>query len=180
MEYTFYKIHCINPEINFIYVGSTKDLASRKWAHKSDCYNENRKSYNLKLYKTIRDNGGWDNWNLTIIGKGIYEDRILARIEEQKYINELNSNLNTFKAIMTKEEEKKMKDDYVKNNHLKVLANKKIYRDKNKEVIKTKYLENIDLQNKRKEKTICDCGGSYTYSHKAEHIKSKKHQSFKK
>jgi hypothetical protein len=122
MEYTFYKIHCSEPNIDFTYIGSTKNISDRRWAHKSDCNNINKpKKYNLKLYKTIRENGGWDNWNLTIIGKGIYEDRILARIEEQKYINDLNSNLNSFRAIMTKEDEKKMKDDYVINNHYKVL-----------------------------------------------------------
>ena len=178
MEYTFYKIHCSDPNINFTYIGSTKDIASRKWAHKSDCNNEKRKSYNLKLYKTIRENGGWDNWNFSIIGKGIYNERIQARIEEQKYISQLDANLNTFRAIMTKEDEKKIKDDYVKNNHEKVLESHKKYRDKNKEILKAKYQENIDLQNKRKEKTQCECGGSYTYSHKAEHFKSKKHQSF--
>jgi len=180
MEYIFYKIKCNDDNIKFVYVGSTKNIKDRKWAHKSSCYNENKPTtYNLKLYTTIRDNGGWDNWIMEPIGKGLFTTRLDARIEEQKYIKELEANLNTFNAVMTKEDEKRMKDEYVKNNHDKVLESKKIYRDKNKEILKAKYKENINLQNKRKEKTKCECGGSYTYCHKAEHIKSKKHCEFK-
>lgn len=178
MEYTFYKINCLNPDVNYLYVGSTKDLTKRKWAHKSNCNNPNKKSYNLKLYETIRNNGGWDNWEVKPIGKGIFENRLDARIEEQRYMNELKSNLNTFKAVMTKEEEKKLKDDYVKNNHQKVLDSKKAYRDTHKEELKQKYKENKELHTKRKEKFNCECGGSYTYCHKSEHLKSKKHIKF--
>jgi hypothetical protein len=175
MEYTFYKIICLNPNIDYLYIGSTKDLIKRKWCHKSDCNNVNKKTYNIKLYEIIRNNGGWDNWEIKPIGKGIYNTRLEARIEEQKYINELNSNLNSFKAMANEQDVKKIKDEYVFNNHQKVLDSKKKYRDIHKEELKQKYKANIELQNKRKEKINCDCGGCYTYSHKAEHLKSKKH-----
>ena len=179
MEYIFYRIRCNDNSIKFLYIGSTKDLSSRKWAHKSDCYNENRpKTYNLKLYTTIRDKGGGDNWTMEPIGKGLFDSRLDARIEEQRYIKELEANLNSFNAVMTKEDENRIKADYVKNNHEKVLESKKKYRDLHKEEIKEKLKNNAKTQEIRKEKTQCECGGSYTYSHKAEHIKSKKHCQF--
>lgn len=178
MEYTFYKITCLNNNVDFLYVGSTKNLNNRKWLHKSVCNNPNNSSYNLKLYETIRNNGGWDNWEVRPIGKGIFNNKTDARIEEQRYINELRANLNSFRAHMTKDDENEMKKNYVINNHQKVLDSKKQYRDNHKEELKKKYNDNIQLQNRRKEKIICQCGGSYTYAHKAEHLKSNKHIKF--
>lgn len=177
MEYIFYKISCNNPEINYSYIGSTKNFSNRKCQHKRDCITEERKAYNINLYKTIRENGGWDNWNVKPIGKGIFNNRIDALIEEQKYINENNSTLNTHKAVMTKEDENNYKKQYVINNPDKVKESKKKYRETHKEQIKQKTKENAELQAKRKEKVLCECGGSYTYCHKAEHMRSKKHTS---
>jgi hypothetical protein len=178
MEYIFYKIRCNVDSVKFLYIGSTKNIRDRKWAHKSDCYNEKCKKYNLKLYTTIRDNGGWDNWVMEPIGKGLFNTRLDARIEEQRYIKEMEANLNSFNAVMTKEDENRMKAEYVKNNRDKVLESKKKYRDSHKEELKEKFKNNTKTQEIRKEKTQCECGGSYTYSHKAEHIKSKKHCQF--
>lgn len=180
MEYIFYKIKCNDDNIKFIYVGSTKNIKDRKWAHKSDCYNENRKTYNLKLYTTIRNNGGWDNWIMEPIGKGLFNTRLDARIEEQKYIKELEANLNSFNAVMTKEDENCMKAEYVKNNREKVAESKKKYRETHKEEINLKNRNNLERKEYYKKKTICECGGSYTYAHKAEHIRSNKHCEFSK
>lgn len=178
MEYIFYKIRCNDDGVKFLYIGSTKNIKDRKWVHKSNCYNEKCKGYNLKLYTTIRDNGGWDNWIMEPIGKGLFNTRLDARIEEQRYIKEMEANLNTFNAVMTKEDENRIKAEYVKNNHDKVLKSKKKYRDSHKEEINLKNKNNYERMNKSKEKTQCECGGSYTYSHKAQHIKSKKHCQF--
>ena len=44
-----------------VYVGSTIDFRSRKKQHKDCIYNENGKNYNIKIYKTIRENNyEWD------------------------------------------------------------------------------------------------------------------------
>ncbi len=174
-EYTFYKISCNDTNIDYTYIGSTKNLRHRIWNHKSDVNNEARKAYNLPLYKTIRENGGWDNWSIKPIGKGIFDNRLDALIEEQKYINDNNSTLNTHKAVMTKEDNDNYKKQYVINNPEKVKESKKKYRDTHKEEIRDKIKNDIELQAKRKEKTTCECGGCYTYSHKAEHFRSKRH-----
>jgi hypothetical protein len=175
MEYIFYKISCNNPDIKYTYVGSTKNLRHRLWQHKSDVTNEASKAYNLPLYKTIRENGGCNNWRIDPIGKGIFEKRVDALIEEQKYINDNKSTLNTHKAVMTKEDNDNYKKQYVINNPEKVKESNKKYRETHKEEIKDKIKNDIELQAKRKEKTTCECGGCYTYSHKAEHFRSKQH-----
>ena len=52
-----YKIQNVdNPEL--LYIGSTSNFTQRKHQHKSNCRNDNGKEYNLKLYQTIRENGG--------------------------------------------------------------------------------------------------------------------------
>lgn len=179
MEYTFYKIYCLDPEVKYNYIGSTRDFIVRKCQHKSVCNNNNTTNRNskIKLYETIRENGGFSNWDIVPIGTGIYNSNLEARIAEQQYINDNKADLNCVKAYMSKEEENEIKKKYVINNHEKVLQSKKNYRDTHKEEIKEKTKNNIDLQNKRKEKVKCICGGSYTYSHKAEHFKSKLHTS---
>ena len=59
-----YKICCKDISITEIYVGHTTDMRRRKNRHKSDCYNKNTNNYNNNIYKFIRDNGGWSNWDM--------------------------------------------------------------------------------------------------------------------
>ena len=59
-----YKIICNDNYIKDVYVGHTVDLTRRRYEHKCSCINEKRKSYNYKLYKFIRENGGWNNWTM--------------------------------------------------------------------------------------------------------------------
>ena len=59
-----YKLCCKDPSIEEIYVGSTTNFKQRKTSHKKSCNNENNKGYNLKVYKFIRDNGGFENWSM--------------------------------------------------------------------------------------------------------------------
>jgi hypothetical protein len=58
-DYVFYKIISISDDIDLCYVGSTANWKERQRQHKSICNNENSKLYNSKIYKTIRENGGW-------------------------------------------------------------------------------------------------------------------------
>ena len=56
---------------------------------------------------------------------------------------------------------------------------KQEYREDNKEKKKIYYEKNKDIINEqKKEKINCECGGNYTRSVKARHFKTKKHQSF--
>ena len=83
-----YRIECLDKNITDFYIGSTDDLKSRIISHKSSCYNTNTVKYNYKVYKFIRDNGGWDNW------KVIVEYETPNYTEEQRIIEEqLNKDL---------------------------------------------------------------------------------------
>ena len=63
-----YKIqHQEKPEL--VYVGSTTDYTRRKALHKQACNNSNSPNHNLKVYKMIRENDGWDAFKMIIINK---------------------------------------------------------------------------------------------------------------
>jgi hypothetical protein len=61
---SIYKLCCKDIYIIDIYVGHTTDMRRRKWQHKTNCNNEKNKVYNLNVYQFIRNNGGWDNWDM--------------------------------------------------------------------------------------------------------------------
>jgi hypothetical protein len=87
-----YKIICNDNTINDVYVGHTTNFIQRKYHHKIACRNLHNK---LKIYNTIRQNGGWDNWNMVEIAKYNCSDQTEARIKEQQHYEELNANLNS-------------------------------------------------------------------------------------
>jgi hypothetical protein len=70
-------------------------LQEEKQSHKKDCNNQNDKNYNIKLYKMIRDNGGWENWRMIEIEKFPCNDKREAEYREEYYRKTLKAELNT-------------------------------------------------------------------------------------
>jgi hypothetical protein len=99
MVYCIYKIVCNDINVTEFYIGSTLAFRKRKYQHKNSCKDEKQKSYKFKIYQTIRDNGGWDNWRMVIIEE-MKEGTttVQARIREEHYRVELQSTLNTYSA----------------------------------------------------------------------------------
>ena len=96
-----YKITCKNPEIKSIYVGHTFNLHKRSAEHKSNCYNQNNNQYNSKLYTSIRNNGGFNNWTIEVVENYIDCNSLDdARSRERYWCEELNANLNKNKPII--------------------------------------------------------------------------------
>ena len=93
-EYYIYRIFCKDANIKNCYVGHTNSFVSRKGQHKYNCHNDKRKHYNYKVYKMIRENGGWDNWNFEII-ENIVCTRKEASEREQYWYNEFQANMNS-------------------------------------------------------------------------------------
>ena len=65
MDYSkmvIYVLRCNDDSIKEEYLGSTTNFNSRKYQHKKNC--NNNENNNLKIYKIIRDHGGWANWNM--------------------------------------------------------------------------------------------------------------------
>ena len=91
-----YKICC--DDINDFYIGSTTDFTKRKNYHKSACNNEGSKAHNLKVYQTIRANGGWDNWRMVEIERYPCNNRQEAHMREEQIRMALNATLNIYRA----------------------------------------------------------------------------------
>lgn len=87
-----YKIYCKDDTIKDMYVGHTTNFVKRKYSHKTMCANVNNK---LKIYKIIRENGGWDNWEMVEIAKYNCKDNTEARIKEYEHYNSLKATLNS-------------------------------------------------------------------------------------
>ena len=91
-ETTIYKISCKDDTIKDVYVGHTTNFNVRKYHHKNAC---NNFKIDLNIYKTIRDNGGWDNWNMVEIAKYNCKNATEARIKEQEHYEMIKSSLNS-------------------------------------------------------------------------------------
>ena len=95
----FYKISCKDETVNDLYIGHTTNFVQRKYAHKTSCNNPKSGNYPVKLYKTIRECGGWDNWNMEIIAFHNCNDSHEARKVEQEYYDSLGATLNSIQPL---------------------------------------------------------------------------------
>ena len=86
-----YKICCKNKTIKDLYIGHTTNFLQRKKQHKN-CLKKNR---NSKLYNFIRENGGWENWEMIEIAKYNCKDVKDARVKELEYFMKMNPSLNS-------------------------------------------------------------------------------------
>ena len=122
--YVIYKIKSLDQKIDYCYVGSTQNFIKRKWNHKSRCNVINKKNDN-KLYNTIRENGGWDNFEMTPIEEYLCDTPLQARMREQVLIDEIEKNkLNSINAFISVEDRldhiaKQQKEYYYKNRDKK-------------------------------------------------------------
>jgi len=151
-----YKLCCKDTSITDIYVGSTTAFRARKNQHKHRYCNENHKKHNYKVYQFIRDNGGWDNWEMIPIKSVNVNNKTELIIEERKVFEELKPTLNhniptrTHKEYYESNKEKiaeynseyrtinkeklaQSKREYYENNKEQIAQIRKRYREKNKE-----------------------------------------------
>jgi hypothetical protein len=89
-----------NDDETLLYVGSTTNFNNRKSQHKHACVNETNKKYNLKVYRMIRDNGGWDCFSMTKIEDFPCENGRDAEAREDKLMRELKANMNGQRAFI--------------------------------------------------------------------------------
>lgn len=67
-------------------------------SHKNSCHNYLQPNYHFKLYEVIREHGGWQNVEYSIVGLHEVETRCDAMVQEQKYIVQHKANLNSMPA----------------------------------------------------------------------------------
>ena len=150
----------------------------------------------MELYKFIRDNGGWDKWDMVLIEtypecKSSDELRKHERTHYDFYMPQLNS----IRPFTSDEEKKKEsfeygvvyrinnkekltndKAEYYINNKERLLEKQNSYYDMNSDRIRQYYLDNsIIINQKKMERCMCECGATYSKRHKAVHQKTKKH-----
>lgn len=101
MSYIIYKIKQKDNEQMF-YIGSTVNFSRRKSHHKKNVTNKCGKLYWSRLYKHIRENGKWDNFEMTIIEYVDITTGIGLKQREQQIIDELKPPLNTGTAYKIK------------------------------------------------------------------------------
>lgn len=140
-----------------IYIGNTTHFVNRKCKHKTCCNNILDKAYNQKKYKYIRENGGWEEWEMKWIEDYPCNNKLEADAREEYWRRLFNAQLNMNKASITKEEliieknnrsnewykyNKEKKAEYAKqyrlNNPEKYKAQVKSYYEKSK-------IKNIDI-----------------------------------
>jgi len=149
MKYVIYKIVCNNIEVEYTYVGSTKDFSNRMRLHKFDSKREIKA--HMKIYKIINDHGGWDNWHTDIIETCVCESKAEAVTIETKYYDELNASLNTYRPMLTTEERKEYKDEQSKHYRNNNPVTIKQYLTANKEAIKDYHKQYRTANKKRLE-----------------------------
>jgi hypothetical protein len=135
-----YHFICKDASIVDTYVGHTTNFAARKRQHMRNTVCEtDKKHYHLKHYETIRNNGGWDEWEMVEIEKFNCKTKLEARIREQELIQEHNANLNTLNAFITEEERKQKKksitEKFRMENKELIREQEKKYKEEHKEVI---------------------------------------------
>ena len=101
-----YKITCKDPSITDVYVGHTTNFVQRKQCHKQSCNNDKNPANNCKIYKVIRENGGWENWIMEIVNFFNCRDHYEARKKEQEYFTLLNATLNSIEPLPKPKEKK--------------------------------------------------------------------------
>lgn len=153
MIYIIYKI-CIADQT---YIGSTKDWKQRKITHKSACNNTHSSAYNQKIYKIIRDHGGWRMTEATPIEEYECAGKVQACIREEHWRREYEAQMNTRKAHRTREE-------FIQYHRIQ--ANEY-------------YKANVEeINNRRTEKIHCDCGATICRGNNSRHKISKTHTDY--
>ena len=150
-----YKIACKDPNIEDTYIGSTCNLVKRRYQHKTSCNNPNDRSYNLYIYRFIRDHGGWENFNLYVIEQFNCTTKMQKDQVERGWIEQLKPTLNK----------------YIPSNYQTTDVYSAIEYGKG-------YRENHQAERKEyRQKTIhCHyCNHMINLSHRSHHNKSKKH-----
>ena len=136
-----YKFVCKNSDVKDVYVGHTTDFRSRKSQHKNNCINTTLQAYNYKIYQLIRENGGWDNWEMVEIEKYPCNDNNEARLRERFWYEELSCSMNSRFPIRNKKEYRKIYkeahkeyfSDYYQSNKEQILERSKENYENNKE-----------------------------------------------
>ncbi len=131
-----YIYHIVDKESIVHYVGSTSNLNSRRSKHKYNCRTEKCKEYNFDIYKYIRDNGGFDKFEIIPIQKiENVSNKTELRIAEQHEINKFSGLKNKIGSYLSEEERVIQHTELCKKWNKEHSENKKQWYQANKEKV---------------------------------------------
>ena len=155
MLYYFYMIYCKNffddDGCQSYYIGSHNEFEDREKKHKTTCNNPNIRDHNLKIYKSIRANGGWEDWQFIHLGRQDCKTEKESRMIEQDYMDMFEPDLNMKRAYTSPELRKKQNQGYYQKDIENKKKNNKKWRDNNKER-QAKNVKNWANNNKERRK----------------------------
>lgn len=172
----FYKIFCKDSSVKELYIGHTTNFVQRKCAHKQGCINPKSANYKCKVYKTIRDNMGWENWTMEIIAFHNCNDLYSAKKLEQHYFEEYKATLNSVEPLPPRKPKKevvvKPKKEVFYCDSCRVYFNtRKLQEDHNKRPRHIKMMHN-KTELIHKSMTMFECEKcNYTCSKKSDYLK---------
>ena len=165
-----------------VYVGSTTNFSQRKGKHKYDCNNEEGKHFTYPIYCHIRDNGGFDCFEVIPIKSLKLGNKTELLIAEQEEIDKHRTLVNSRKAHMTIEDRKEYDKQYDKQYYQENKENKTLYYQEHKEIIKEErkeyYQENKEnINEKQKQPVKCPiCNSTVIRVNLKRHQRTKKCQ----
>jgi hypothetical protein len=169
MKGKVYKI--IHNQSNVIYIGSTfQDLKYRWSSHKSIFKTWSEKGETkrgISIYRYF-EKYGVCNFKMVLIKEYEVCDRYHLQVYEQLWINKLRpcNEISPFSLPMKKMRRILDAREHRKKYPERVLAGSKSYREKNKE----------EIEAKKKQKIVCECGTYSTNGHLARHQRTPKHK----
>jgi len=137
------------------------------------------------VYVSIRENDGWENWNMIKICDYPCENRREAELEVDKYMTELKASLNMIRASRTqkqyREDNREKIQQYREDNREKMKEYRVYNKEKIQEYIKEYYETNkTTILKNIKEIVKCECSCEVTKTNLKRHQTSKKHISLMK
>jgi len=154
MHFLFYLIFCKNNECTDIYIGHAVDIRTRITLHK---YSTNNPEYSKnKLYTTIRNNGGWENWDYKILCEFDFPSEREANLKEQELFDEFKPSLNTCRAVCLPKDhpitKAKAKESMIKHKEKMRLKNLEQKQEKEAQKIAKKEEKELQKIAKKEEK----------------------------
>jgi len=125
-----------NDDDSLLYVGHTTNFIKRKAQHKNNCG-----TYLFPLYKMIRENGGWECFTMIVIQNFPCENKMEARIEEDRMMREMKASMNERRAYLSPKDKTEYTKGYKQANREHICETKKEYNENNKEHISGKRKE---------------------------------------
>jgi hypothetical protein len=164
-----YKLVCKDLAVTDCYVGSTCSWIRRKSQHKNDIINKNDKAHNYKKAVIIRNNGGWENWEMVLIENYPCKNDLEARSKEREWLEKLGATMNSQTPLRTQEDLNKSRAEYRAEHRDELNAKAAEYHAAHRDECNAKCL----IANSKK--MTCACGAEHVKGNKLQHIKSKKH-----